>query len=150
MKYPFTYDEFKAVYGKAIRLTIEVIVQDERGILLTKRSIVPYRGFWHTPGGTVYHGETVEEAVKRIAKNELGVDVKVGTLLGYVEYPGVFKETGFDWPVSLAFLVEVVGGEVQAKDQSSEVQFFTTLPEKIIPEQKAFILTHLSRSIKER
>lgn len=139
MDLPLSYEEFKQIYAKVPRLTVEVIIQNEQGLLLTKRNIIPYKGYWHTPGGTVYHGETVEQAVQRIAKNELGVKVGVGKLLGYFEYPTIIEETGFDWPISLAVEVKVLNGEPDAVSQSSEVKFFKQLPEKIIPEQQTFI-----------
>ncbi|MBU0975306.1 NUDIX domain-containing protein, partial [Patescibacteria group bacterium] len=71
------YKTFKYIYRKVPRLCVDVIVKTPRGIILTKRSIPPAKGWWHIPGGTILWGETVEQAVKRVAREEVGVEVKI-------------------------------------------------------------------------
>ncbi len=64
---PLTEEEFREIYSKVPRLTVEVIVQSSRGILLTKRASGPCSGLWHIPGGTVRFGEPLVAAVSRVA-----------------------------------------------------------------------------------
>lgn len=78
-EYPLTKEEFDSIYSKVPRLTVELVIKDGDKILLTKRSIEPCRGLWHLPGGTVYFGESLLDAVKRIAKKELSIDVLEAT-----------------------------------------------------------------------
>jgi ADP-ribose pyrophosphatase YjhB (NUDIX family) len=54
------------------------------------------------PGGTVRFREPVTEAVKRVALDELRLTVRVGDLLGYIEYPSHY-DNGVDAPLGLAF-----------------------------------------------
>lgn len=45
-------------------------------------------GRWETIGGMVEPGETPEQAARREAREEIGVDVELGRLLGVVGGPG--------------------------------------------------------------
>ncbi|MBV8429562.1 MAG: NUDIX domain-containing protein, partial [Solirubrobacterales bacterium] len=95
--------EFFAIYRRVPRLCVEVVLVDPaRGVLLKLRDIPPNVGAWHIPGGTVLFGEALVGAVRRVARDELGLEVKVGELLGYIEYPS-HHENGLDSPVGLAF-----------------------------------------------
>ena len=71
------YKTFKAIYSKVPRLCVEVVLLTQGGVILTKRSIPPEQGKWHIPGGTVLKNENLEQAVKRVALEELGVKITV-------------------------------------------------------------------------
>lgn len=133
-------DEFKALYSKVPRLTVEIVVQNELGTLLTLRDVPPYEGWWHIPGGTVRFREPVRKAVKRIAKAELGVDVNIKEFLGYIEYLDNTRFGGFDYPVGLAFLVKPISSHLKHDFQSTEIKYFKKLPKKLIKEQRQFIV----------
>lgn len=58
---------------------------DSRGrLLLIRRAHDPGSGQWSLPGGRVEPGETDEEAVVRELREETGLDVIPGTLVGTV------------------------------------------------------------------
>lgn len=60
-----------------------VIPRDEAGrIILLRRGFDPGRGLWTFPGGFVDLGESVEEAARREADEELRIDVELGALVG--------------------------------------------------------------------
>src|SRR5579884_17532 len=81
-------EEFLAIYRRVPRLCVEVVIlEPARGVLLKVRDIPPNEGAWHIPGGTVLFGEPLVEAVKRVARDELGLEAEAGPLLGYIEYP---------------------------------------------------------------
>ena len=44
-------------------------------ILLVKRAIEPYKGYWDLPGGFVEIGQNLETALKQEIKEEIGVEV---------------------------------------------------------------------------
>src|SRR5258706_5317068 len=102
---PFTLEEFRSIYSQVPRLTVEVIIKNENGLLLTLRKIQPFQNLWHIPGGTVYFKEPISIAVSRVAKEELGVEVQIEKFLGYIEYLHQ-DDIGnwFDHPVGLVFL----------------------------------------------
>ena len=79
------FEEFKSIYSKVPRLCVDLIVQKDNGIVLIKRAIEPSLGKWHFPGGTVLLGESLEDTIHRIAKEELNIKVSIEKLLGYME-----------------------------------------------------------------
>ncbi len=135
------------IYSKVPRLCVEVVIKTEEGYLLTKRAIPPCKGQWHLPGGTVLYKETLEDALQRVAKAELGVDIKVGKFLGFMEFLNVDKLGGYDHPVSLGFLCEPAHTNFTLDAQASEYAFFKEIPENTLTEQKEF-LQELSASAK--
>lgn len=139
--YPLSLQEFNEIYTKVPRLTVEIVVKSEEGVLLTFRSIEPYNGTWHIPGGTILYGERVLDAVKRVAKKELGVDVTKANFLTYIEYPS-YPEKELGSPVGLVFVVEF-DGEIVLNDEASEAQYFSEIPENTLPEHTEFINEHL-------
>lgn len=102
-KLPFTYEQFKEIYSQVPRLCVDLLITTEKGTLLILRKNFGWEGQWHLPGGTVYYKEKVEDAVQRIAQEELGVDVTINQFLRYVEYPHEETERGFGYSVSLLF-----------------------------------------------
>jgi ADP-ribose pyrophosphatase YjhB (NUDIX family) len=135
--YPFTLEEFHEIYGKVPRLTVEVVLKSNRGVLLSLRDIEPCKGLWHLPGGTVFFGEKLTDAVQRVAKRELGVDVTGTKLLGYIEYPSHY-ETGLDCPVGIAFLADY-RGEIKPNEEAAKLEWFKQLPSNMHPDQNEFI-----------
>ncbi|MGD2079500.1 MAG: NUDIX hydrolase [Nitrospirota bacterium] len=59
---------------KSPRLTVDVIIETEGGIVLVERKYPPHG--WALPGGFVDYGETLEEAAAREAREETGLDVE--------------------------------------------------------------------------
>ncbi|GAA0538098.1 NUDIX hydrolase [Saccharopolyspora subtropica] len=67
---------------------VGAVVHDPRGrLLLVKRANEPGRGKWSLPGGRVEHGETDHSAVQREVREETGLSVTVGRLVGRVLRP---------------------------------------------------------------
>jgi 8-oxo-dGTP pyrophosphatase MutT (NUDIX family) len=133
---PLPKHEFDRIFKRVPRLTVEVLIVDEgAGVLLALRDVEPCLGTWNLPGGTVRFGERLVEAVRRVARDELGVAVRVGPLVGYIEYPSHY-ENGLDSPVGLAFRAELDDGS------HPRGQWFWALPENMHDEQRQFLLDH--------
>lgn len=142
-RYPLTYEEFMSIYSRVPRLTVEVLIQTPQGILLTLRSLASWNNLWHLPGGTVYYGETVEEAVIRIASEEIGVSVTPTKLVGYLHYPSEEKERGFGWSIGLVFACHTSSNVINLGEQASRYQFFKSFPDNMVVEQRMFLETHI-------
>ena len=136
---PLSSREFRDIYSKVPRICVEVVIKNENGIVLTERSIEPYLGLWHIPGGTGVYGEPLERAVRRVAKDEVGVDVEVEKLLGYIEYPDEESVRGFGWPIGIAFLLKIKSGELRGGVQGETVETFQEAPEKMVEPQRKFL-----------
>jgi ADP-ribose pyrophosphatase YjhB (NUDIX family) len=135
--------EYDWIFSRVPRLCVEVIlVRPDRGVLLALRDIPPNVGAWHIPGGTVLFAEPVVEAVRRVARTELGLDVRAGELLGYIEYPS-HHESGLDSPVGLAFLTDPVSGPPDPGELPAGCRWFGRLPAGLYAEQRAFLAERL-------
>lgn len=140
--HPLSQQEFDSIYSKVPRLTVEVIIKNTNNdIYLTKRAIEPCSGQWHLPGGTVRFGEPMTDAVKRIAKRELGIDVESLENKGYIEYPSHYNN-GLDSPVGIVFEVMSYSGDLIINQESQGGGWFNKVPEAMHADQDTFLLTN--------
>jgi len=65
--------------------TVDIVIEIDGGVVLIERRNEP-RG-WALPGGFVDYGEQVEDAARREAKEETGLDVELTQLLGVYSSP---------------------------------------------------------------
>ncbi|MGA2529231.1 MAG: NUDIX domain-containing protein [Acidimicrobiales bacterium] len=136
---PLPQAEYEAVYAKVPRLTVEVLITSSDGVLLSKRQSGPCKGLWHLPGGTVRFGEHLTDAVRRVAQQELGLDVCAKDVLGYIEYPS-HLELGIDWPVGIVFGAEPTTASLKSWWVSvDEIGWFRVLPGNMHDEQILFL-----------
>jgi 8-oxo-dGTP diphosphatase len=102
-----------------------IIIEDDR-VLLVKRAHPPIQGQWSIPGGVLEVGELVREAAVREAREETGLIVEPGDLLGV--YDRVLrndeKRVQYHY-VLIDFLCRRVGGELLAASDAAEVRWFT-------------------------
>ncbi len=132
------FKEFKDIYSKVPRLGVDVVFRTDEGILLTKRSIEPHKGEWHIPGGTVLFGEKLDETVKRVSKEELGIVVEILEILGVIEYS--IENEGGRHTVTIEYLVKQTSGKLRGSDQGEQIDFFKTVPNNMLPEQGEFLI----------
>jgi len=117
---------FKCVVENAPLISIDFIVKDNNGkILLGKRVNEPAKGYWFTIGGRIFKNETIENAQKRILKEELNYEKEFNPkFIGIYEH---FYDTGFhNIPthyVNLAYEIEIKLYELP-KEQHSEYRWF--------------------------
>jgi ADP-ribose pyrophosphatase YjhB (NUDIX family) len=101
---------------------VGAVVHDAAGrLLLIRRANEPGRGQWSLPGGRVEPGEDDAAAVVRELREETGLEVRVGALVGSVRRAaptGVF--------VIFDYAAEVVGGQLAAGDDASAAAWVDT------------------------
>ncbi len=71
------------------RVIAAVIVEHNGRVLLQQRAMEPGRGGWTFPGGFLEMGESPDVGAAREAKEEVGLDVTLGQLLGVYTRPEV-------------------------------------------------------------
>ena len=120
------------------RLCVDLVIKTDAGVLLSQRDIAPWKGFWHLPGGSVFFGESIDQAAKRIAKAELGISIKIKKTLGYGEFLEEIKLVGRH-SVSIALLCTTAAKKIRGSWQAKNVGFFKKIPKPIIPEHAKLI-----------
>lgn len=139
-KLPF--EEYKYIYNRVPRLCIDLVIRSGKGVVLILRDINPGKGLWHLPGGTVLKGETISEAITRIAIEETGLTISPSEFKGIMEFSN--KENPFFHTVSLVYSSEMSGGVLSSDQYGKAIQTFDTLPEPMIQEHREFLLNHFS------
>lgn len=122
-------DNYKWVVENMPILCVDLLVMYSGTVLLVRRKNDPLKHQWWPPGGRVLKGETLEEAVHRKAKEEIGIDVEIEGFVGV--YDGHFDKSAHDCPthtVSAVYQVRPLSFNVTLDDQSSESQWFEEIP----------------------
>src|SRR5580704_6509288 len=101
-----------------------VIIEDAR-VLLVKRAHPPLQAQWSIPGGVLEVGELVREAAIREAREETGLVVEPGDLLGVYDRVLRDAEQRVQYHyVLIDFLCRRISGELQAGSDAAEVRWF--------------------------
>ena len=102
-----------------------VIIENSR-VVLVKRAHPPIAGQWSIPGGALELGELVREAAVREAREETGLIVETGELLGVFDrvLPDAAGRVQYHY-VLIDFLCRPVGGRLLAASDAAEVRWFT-------------------------
>lgn len=116
------------------KIAAGVLIARQGNLLLGRRG--PHAtaaGKWGLPAGFVERGERVEDAAVREAREEVGLAVTLGPLLG------LYSETG--QTVMLAVFAATADGEPVAADDLDAVGWFDPddLPELAFPRDRAII-----------
>jgi colanic acid biosynthesis protein WcaH len=108
-----------------------VVLGEENEVLLGRRENEPAKGEWFVPGGRVRKGETLEDAVHRVAADELGVDVEIVERLGAYEHfydTADVPDVGGKQYIAHGFVVRPDSLDVATDDQHSAMKLFSTPP----------------------
>jgi colanic acid biosynthesis protein WcaH len=68
------------------QVCVEVVVTHDGGVLLVRRTNQPAEGEWFWPGSRLRKGERLGTAARRVAQEELGLEVSVDRRLGVQEH----------------------------------------------------------------
>jgi len=102
-----------------------VIIQEDR-VLLVKRAHPPIQGQWSIPGGVLEVGEMVRDAAIREAREETGLTVEPGELLGVYDRILYDPENRVRYHyVLIDFLCQALGGTLLAASDAAEVRWFS-------------------------
>lgn len=73
-------EEYRAFLDSMPQVCVEVVLETDAGVLLAKRENEPRVWFW--PGSRLYKGEELDDAARRVADEELGIEVTLRERLG--------------------------------------------------------------------
>ncbi len=109
---------------------VGAVIKDEQGrLLLIKRGHEPGAGLWSLPGGRIEPGETDAAALVREMREETGLEVQAGPLLGSVRRPA---------PGSAVldirdYTATITGGTLRAGDDAAEARWVTVSELRSLP-----------------
>ena len=98
------------------------VVHDAAGrLLLIRRGTEPGRGRWSVPGGRCEPGEDAATTAVRETREETGLVVRAGAIVGRVERPG---------PAGMTYVIDdvlctPVGGRLAAGDDADDARWVT-------------------------
>src|SRR5271168_1584920 len=116
----------KREFPEAPLVGVGAVIIEENRVLLVKRAHPPLQAQWSIPGGVLEVGELVREAAIREAREETGLIVEPGELLGVYDRVLRDAEQRVQYHyVLIDFLCRRVGGELLAADDAAEVRWFT-------------------------
>ena len=126
-------DVFLDIIDKTPLASIDLIIKDsDNRALLGYRNNHPACGCWFVPGGRIRKNETLAQAMKRIALNELGIEVSItdATLLGAYDH---MYDDNFDAKPGITTHYVVLGyeiklpckQEIKMDTQHSEIQWWS-------------------------
>ena len=114
-------------------LCVDLVLVNRSGkYLLIKRCNEPLKGEWWVVGGRVHKGETIEEAGRRKAKQEISVDIYDPTPIGYFEAAHQKHPFGLEsvyHAVSIVLHADIKDEDkIRLDSQSMEWKFSDNLP----------------------
>ncbi len=108
------------IYFPDPKVAAAVLVEQDSKVLLVRRVMQPYQGFWTLPAGFVDAGEDPARAAERECLEETGLQVQVTgifDILSGQEHPAGAH-------IVIVYRAKVVAGELTAGDDAGEVGFF--------------------------
>src|SRR5690348_18028660 len=100
---------------------VGAIITDSDRILLIRRGHEPEAGRWSLPGGRIEAGETDEQALIREVREETGLEVAPGPLIGAVDRPRPDGRV----LVIRDYAATVTGGTLAAGDDADDARWFS-------------------------
>jgi 8-oxo-dGTP diphosphatase len=125
------------------------LVVEAGRLLLIRRGIDPFKGWWDIPGGFLDPGEHPEDGAIREVREETGLDVRLMSSFG------IFMDTYGDedtYTLNLMYLAEPVGGSIQPADDAVEIGWFAPdeLPDQIAFQNGQLVVEAWRRRMTER
>lgn len=125
-----------------------LIVNDKGETLLLKRKHGTDAGRWSKPGGTVEFGETIQDAIKREVREEVGVEIDLQEPLGFTNHIDIQDGRILHW-VALHYLAHITSGAPQnlEPENHEEIRWFPLdkLPENITQTTREPVEMYLKR-----
>ena len=119
---------FETVINSTPLISIDLLVKKDNKILLGKRINKPAQGYLFSIGGRVYKNETIDNAMMRIAKNELNIELKLTPrFIGVFEHfydDSIYQDVSTHY-VNLAYEIEIEETLHLPIEQHNEYQWLT-------------------------
>ena len=119
---------FKTIVDFAPLISIDILIKKDNKILLGKRINKPAQGYFFSIGGRINKNESIDNAMARVALNELNIDLKsTPEFIGVFEHfynDSMYKNVSTHY-VNIAYEYEMEETPDLPTEQHSEYQWFT-------------------------
>ena len=119
---------FETVISSTPLISIDLLVKNNNKILLGKRINKPAQSYFFSIGGRVYKNEAIDNAMMRIAKNELNIELKLTPrFIGVFEHfydDSIYQNVSTHY-VNLAYEIEIEETLNLPNEQHNEYQWLT-------------------------
>ena len=119
---------FKTVIDSTPLISIDILLKKDNKILLGRRVNKPAQGYFFSTGGRIFKNESIDNAIARVALNELNIDLKsIPELIGIFEHfydDSMYKNISTHY-VNIAYKYEIEETPDLPTEQHSEYQWFT-------------------------
>jgi len=120
------------IFYQHSKVCSSALVVAEEKLLLVRRAIEPFKGWWDIPGGFLEAGEHPEAGAIREVREETSLQVQLAGLVGvYMDTYGPEAEP----TLNFCYVAAIIGGEAQAQSDALELRWFAL---DALPEQIAF------------
>lgn len=90
-------EDFKFVLSKTPLFAIDLLIKnDEEKFLLGLRKNSPAKNYYFVPGGRVFKDENLNDALKRISKSEIGIELTTNNIKPIGIYEHIYQENFFE------------------------------------------------------
>jgi ADP-ribose pyrophosphatase YjhB (NUDIX family) len=122
--------------------TVDAIITYHDTFLLLLRNNPPVKDTWWIPGGRVYRGEPLEDAIRRHVREETGLDGETIRQVGVINQVFPVVHT-----ISVYFYVSVSDDCVTLNEEHRAYQWVSTLPKDSHPFLKIMVSDTLGKSV---
>ena len=119
---------YKTVVDSTPLVSIDILLKKDNKVLLGRRVNKPAQGYFFSIGGRINKNETIDNAMARVALNEINIDLKsTPEFIGVFEhfYDDSMYENISTHYVNLAYEYEVEEIPNLPTEQHSEYQWFS-------------------------
>jgi colanic acid biosynthesis protein WcaH len=134
--------DWQTIVANVPIVSVDLLIRTDDGLLFGKRTNEPAKGYWFPPGGRVRKGETREEAVHRVAREECGLEVDIVESLGAFEHLYETAEAsgvGGKHYLANGYVVDRTEGEFRRDDQHETLTTFNNPPEPLHEYVQAYL-----------
>ena len=118
---------FKTVVDSAPLVSIDILLKKDNKFLLGRRVNKPAQGYFFSTGGRINKNESIDNAMARVALNELNIELKsIPKFIGVFEHfydDSIYKNVSTHY-VNIAYEYEVEEIPDLPTEQHSEYQWF--------------------------
>jgi len=128
---------FKCVIKNAPLISIDFYIKKDNKYLLGKRVNPPAKGWYFAIGGRIFKNETIEEAQKRILKDELNIgdSLTINDFIGVFEHfydDSIFGDDINTHYINLAYLIEIDDIDLNSISESQHSEYIWLTKREIL------------------